>query len=408
MKQNKRIVYILFLICILSCKQEKPIATGQTESGLYIIDIDAVSTKEKIKLSDYFSKAKIIPLETSEKCLIGDIGGVQVTDEYLFVLDTHTAKTIFMFNKQGRFIRKIGSVGIGPDQYASVSDFTLDQKNNVIYLMDTNGSKILKYNYNTGAFISAIPFHNNQGLARFIQYHDGKLYTDMFFHNVKQKEKYMLQEIDLSSGEVIKTWINPDIYNKGVHEESFMNESFFYSRNQGSPKYMQSLMDTVLSLQDNEVKAYLAIKDKLWVTPEDVERIKKTDSDNPVPFITSRFFTQNKSYNIFNFVEVKDLIFFRFVRNQKFYTVLYNINTNQLNVTTNLQNDLVYKDAFSLMENVACADDKGIYTYLDSEMLPYFMEQKEKGNVKSNINAKGILDKIGEDPNPVIFYYESK
>jgi hypothetical protein len=231
----------------------------------------------------------------------------------------------------------------------------------------------------------------------------------MFFHNEKQDGKYLLQEINLSSGNIEKTWFSPDIYNKGVHENSFRNESFFYSRNQGAPKYVQCLMDTVLSIQDNEIIAFLAVKDKYWITVEDTKRIAglKADKADPNKFIIPDLFTQNKSYDIFNFVEVSDLIFFKFVREMKIFSTFYNVSNQELNITTNVQNDLVYKK-YLFIDNIACADQKGIYGYIDSEMLPYLLEQREKANINTDLKEKNRLIEIEEDSNPVIFYYEYK
>lgn len=76
-----------------------------------------------------YKSLKVIFLETNESCLIGMITKIQVYDKYIFILDSSVAKSLYVFDKDGRFIRKIGTIGGAPGDYVSIDDFAINHDN---------------------------------------------------------------------------------------------------------------------------------------------------------------------------------------------------------------------------------------------------------------------------------------
>lgn len=91
---------------VLSVKEES--AEAET---LYLADLDKARQQRKLNLSQLFRKAKVILLDSCSKALVGNINRTAMTGGYLFVLDKDVAKTVFMFDRNGKFIRTIGSPG---------------------------------------------------------------------------------------------------------------------------------------------------------------------------------------------------------------------------------------------------------------------------------------------------------
>src|SRR5690554_2317647 len=101
----------------LSCSKEHN--KSNTDIAIYEINLDSLEVKEVEKMSSYFKSVKLIPLETSDNNLIETVDAIQVIDDYIFILDK-SYKRLYCFDKDGKYIRRIGSVGSGPGEYSSI------------------------------------------------------------------------------------------------------------------------------------------------------------------------------------------------------------------------------------------------------------------------------------------------
>ena len=78
-------------------------------------DVLKVELKETpVSVSDFFSKVEVIPLETSDSCLIGNDPLIQIASDRIIVMTSH--QQCFAFDKQtGKFLHSIGHVGDDPE-----------------------------------------------------------------------------------------------------------------------------------------------------------------------------------------------------------------------------------------------------------------------------------------------------
>lgn len=100
-----------------------------------------------IDMSEIVDSCFYVPLETTSKSIIGNINDLKVFDDKIFVMDSDKAKTVFMFDIKGNFIRKIGEKGKGPGEYLFPQDFDIDQTNEEVLIFNGNSSKIYRYNF---------------------------------------------------------------------------------------------------------------------------------------------------------------------------------------------------------------------------------------------------------------------
>lgn len=147
--KNIKLTSITFiaLTVFFGCKTEKNVEKDFSKK--FLESFDKKTFDKELELTQVIDTTSYIyiPLETKENCLIGEIRKVLIYDEFIFVFDRFT-NSLYVFDKEGKFIRKIGKTGQGPGEYGRISDFDIDQINNEIILYDINSRKFLFYDFN--------------------------------------------------------------------------------------------------------------------------------------------------------------------------------------------------------------------------------------------------------------------
>lgn len=109
------IIYFLCVAILPSFSQQK-------------IDILGNAGKEQeIKLSEVAKSVRVIPLETTEECLLGTDLKIYYGEEYIFVCDQRKPGAFYRFSKDGKFLNKIGCSGEGPEEYIRSLSFSVDE-----------------------------------------------------------------------------------------------------------------------------------------------------------------------------------------------------------------------------------------------------------------------------------------
>ena len=146
--------FFLFLSCLN--KKEPAVDGNMVETDTLSVDVDNRLHRidlgsnyhvcnDEMLLSDVVSDVEYIKLETKDASLIADITKVEYVNDNLFV---QSKSLIYVFDKEGRFIRRIGSIGGGPKEYIRSFDFTADDS--LVYVNSRN--KICKYRISDGSF----------------------------------------------------------------------------------------------------------------------------------------------------------------------------------------------------------------------------------------------------------------
>jgi hypothetical protein len=391
---------ILIMLFLLSCSFKQDIKPLQ-KATYHIIDLDGKREK-RIHLSSIFKKeVKTIILETVENCLISDISNLQVFEDHFYILDAIQAMALLVFDRDGRFVRKIGNLGRGPGEYSDISDFTIDAENKHIYILDR--LRVHKYHI-TGAYINTIEIKSIRVSANFIQYYGGKLYSDAYGYSANNGG-YLLQEIDPENGKITAKFLELS-YNKGWNETFFTGHSFFMNR-LGTPRYSQLFTDTIVSLSGG-VTPFIALKSNDLVTAKDIERLNSLKNEEIYPY--ARFNTLRKTTRIFdvnNYIELANAVIFDYRHGNAVKTVWYDIQTQKTRITDYLHNDLVYKDE-SITNIRHFSNGRGVYEVIDGIYFPDFLEIIKKGGLSPGLDKREELMRLTEDSNPVIFYYEAK
>lgn len=116
--------------------------------------VDIISSIDNIKavpLSSITKRIEYIPLQTIPESLLGEVNKIAISDSFIFVSDF---EKLMQFDRQGKFIRKVGSNGRGPGEYVHIFDITVDNKQTVVYILSTRTKDLLSFDFR-GNFIKS-------------------------------------------------------------------------------------------------------------------------------------------------------------------------------------------------------------------------------------------------------------
>ena len=396
------IAFTVFFSCSVSSSQ----TIERKEKGT-VIDLDniRVNTEEEFLYSSMYKSIKTIILETNESSIIGFMNKMRVYDPYIIVLDTYVAKSLLIFDMNGRFIRKIGSIGQGPGEYRDPDDFTVDKEGNVIYVLDSHSYRIHKYDLTTGKFIHSIILDKNV-LSHNIEYVGGTLFADAYF-NQHSANNYLLRTIQDPSGKMGGHFLNVNEYGKGVSNISFVHKNVFYLRENGNVVFAQPFMDKIIEISKDSVFSLFDIKGKDVLTSETIKTAMEQDAKNYMLNI----FQYNKYFHIQDFVEHGNMIQFNYRKGIRLNMILYNKHTSEVSITQKRWDDLFYinKDIDGLyFPTNGGYDTHGVYYYYDTRFVSKLQQLADNAALSPELDKLEDLKNLEEDANPVIFYYEFK
>ena len=141
----KVLIYTLLIVLVTSCNKTIDISYKTLHS-----DLDHYQSIPTEKL---FSKIEIISLETNEQSLIQKISKVIEYNSRLYIRD-YRQKAILIFDKAGKFISKIHTVGRAPSEYSLLYDIAINTYSETLEALDPMG-KIITYDLK-GNYISSI------------------------------------------------------------------------------------------------------------------------------------------------------------------------------------------------------------------------------------------------------------
>lgn len=118
-----------FAICFIMCTPKPQICDE------IFVDFDR---PEKVSLFEYFRSIELIPLETSSDVLVQGITKVVFHQDKYYTLDKPQC-LIFVFDKTGKFLFKIGTKGQGAGEYAFIEDFNINPFSGNIEILEPYG-----------------------------------------------------------------------------------------------------------------------------------------------------------------------------------------------------------------------------------------------------------------------------
>jgi hypothetical protein len=318
----KKIMYLFVVILFVACdqnskKEEKPV----------VIDINLEKNQNRESIVDFqnrFSINRIIPLETTDVSLLGNISQLIVTEKDIFILDG-MQQAVFHYGIDGNFIRKIQHQGNGPQEYIRVRQIAI--ANSKLYVLDNMGKSILQYDLE-GNYISRFTLNHN-GYQMLVDQSENMIVTGSYLN------EYMLYIYD-SSGQNIANYFPREDKFVGLtltqttdYSLKFYNGGF-YCTNYFDP--------TIYYIKENEVKS-------LAVFDFGGNNLAKDFFANPQAVMD--LFTEYRDKSVMgisNLTVTDDWIIFSPEKGRDFYVVYYDRKKNSY--MTNRGFDILYATFF--------------------------------------------------------------
>ena len=131
------------------------------DNNFYNFNPNTIVNKE-FTLSDIADNIFYIPLDNT--FLVSSNNQIKLTDNNIFL---YGQDGIVSYNRNGTFIKKIGSIGRGPGEYISARYIAIDKNNRTIFVKDRDN--IIKVYSKGGVFLRAISLKDNPGTIERIE-----------------------------------------------------------------------------------------------------------------------------------------------------------------------------------------------------------------------------------------------
>ena len=118
------------------------------------------------RLSEILSESSVICLENGDSCLIGDDYSKFIKRKGVFYVKSFNE--ILMFDGNGRFMRKIASVGNGPGEYDGIRDFDIvpAKDGDEVWICASKG--IFRFDAKTAGFIARIDYKGYPNQLKYV------------------------------------------------------------------------------------------------------------------------------------------------------------------------------------------------------------------------------------------------
>ncbi|MCX6226569.1 MAG: 6-bladed beta-propeller, partial [Bacteroidia bacterium] len=150
MKSNPSLTLLLCLL-VMACSSPKQ----QPSTEIIKIDVlKAFDNQKNVRLSEFIRDVEFIPLESTKDSWFRYSENYLVGEKYVMVGDVEKAR-VLLFDRQGKFIRAIGTKGKGPHELLEPREATMDPAEEFVFFYDFIQGKLLKFSIE-GAFINEL------------------------------------------------------------------------------------------------------------------------------------------------------------------------------------------------------------------------------------------------------------
>ena len=395
----KYILSIFITILLFACNQSQK---NDNEINLSMLNSDNL-----LQLSSLYDSISYVKLETTSECLIGSIKKIIPFANQYFIFDEEYSN-IFIFDAKGKFIKRIGEKGTGPNEYVKIDDICFDQIKKRLFVLNNTRNMIQVYD-NSGLVLYNItlPFKTSE-----IEYLSGNrilCYNDFKANNELNKdgEYPLITLIDADNGKELSSYT---YFSHKIQSQEVTLPFSATSTNGTSVSVFNTLTSTISVFHENgEIKEFM-----LNFGTEDSQAREKYISKLHEKQLNANDIcsgcNHQPDYTIITSVFKEKEYFYisavNFIK-QKQYFIRYNLNTsNCIYAKSGTINPFVNDiDNGKILLIPNSIENGRVYGCINALSLCYHAENNDSTNSES---LKHIIKHTKEEDNPIIFIAKLK
>jgi hypothetical protein len=365
----------------------------QSADDIIVVDVTKSYPEKELILQD-FMDVEYIALDSSDDEFLCQGVVVAVGKEIMLIRNQISDGNIFVFDRNGKGLRKINRRGQGPEEYASITGITLDEDSGEIFVKALKQGIIVYDLY--GNFLRNIPVREDFLYSSELQNYDREhLICGEYLLQVDEKSK------ETQSGIIISKKDGSIVNDIRVHIEKGVNT-----------RVNDGMMVVFLS---SMVKSFIPYHDRWILTELSSDTIFSLSPDyKMIPFITRTPSIHSMSPEVFLLpVLLTDRYYFMetLKREIEYITriiprieLLYDRQEKTIYRYTVYNNDYAIPKPLEFMLRYSNMSNE--IAYMQKLEAYELIELNEKGELKGKL--KEVAAKLDEDSNPVIMLVKHK
>jgi len=224
-KHCTKILLLFFsVLALIACGNNTPRISNSESSEVVVCDFNKVKDTISVPLSSLIGECEIVILENQPEALVGNAWHTAITENFIAVKSREQIP-VKLFDSDGRFIRDIGAIGRGPDEYTTLNGLQFSPAGDMLYLLPFGTTnKIIVFDIK-GNHLDDIPLAYTQRKFKALFSKDSVI---TIFSMPFKDDPVICYQQDYK-GNIIREVATPDyLVNSSFDGELFSNLNYFY------------------------------------------------------------------------------------------------------------------------------------------------------------------------------------
>jgi len=132
-------VFFVMSLVIIGCTRND---TNQIDlAKLHSVSVNPFNISQ-LRISDLIKDKHFVFFETRDSSLVSYVTKIVNYNEKYFLMSSANRGQIFVFTREGKFLKRFGRIGKGPGEFVSLRDFSINKETGDIYMLASTGKII--------------------------------------------------------------------------------------------------------------------------------------------------------------------------------------------------------------------------------------------------------------------------
>lgn len=371
----------------------------EEKSSIPVLNIDPTNSTT-LNFSRIFDHYEIIPLCNDTVNLLTKPFKIEIKDSLIYFSN---ANSLYSYTHEGKCKLKINNVGVGPGEYLSLADFSLND--NCIEINDRDGRKIYRYTYD-GVYLNS--FNHRLFSYSFKKLEDHYIFHSGCLYNKELNNDYRVNILD-ENGHIKKSYFKIDKYEREINIMEYSNFASFND----TLSFSYCLSNYIYDI-NSETNKRLKINFGDYNLPYNYIK----EHNNIIDFMNS---IKNVKYAslIDGYKESSKFLFFSYAFQGERPFVLLNKSTNQVYHFNRFNDDLLFENTSirtGYAELPVLLTNEAYYRFIEASDIIEILEEHKKSLTpeewtkfkQKHEKLYQISQNISAESNPVIVKYYFK